>query len=162
MAGRTVRTVWRGGASTGSGFLELGDMKADYINLQASSLETSSARVETTPGSHESMAVAEGFYSSAEVDELLAAAYSTAFIRRLVAAVEAAGATSRSLVVFGDATLEDPEVSGSTSSITIAIYGEVEGIDAAGFNEAIASARDGSPYTKAFTEIDIRIAALLE
>jgi osmotically inducible protein OsmC len=161
MAGRTIRTVWRGDASTGSGFLELGDMKADHVDLQASSLETASARAETTAGSHQSMTVADGFYSGARADELLAAAYSAAFIRRLVGAVEEAGGTSRSVVIFADATLEDPEVPGSASTITIAIYGDAEGIDAAGFDEAVASARDGSPYTKAFSEIDIRIAALL-
>jgi osmotically inducible protein OsmC len=146
MPTRTARTAWNGTLQEGSGQVEL-----------------SSSRVGTYEVSFPKRA-AEDAGGTTSPEELIAAAHSTCFAMQLSANVAEAGGTPHALEVRADVSLGPDEERGGfmLTGITLTVRGEVEGLDAAGFEKAAQAARADCPVSKALTGVDIRLDAALE
>ena len=77
-------------------------------------------------------------------EELIAAAHSSCYAMQLSANIAEAGGTGFSITVM-----------------TLTGLGEVEGLDAAGFEKAAQAAKDGCPVSKALTGTTITLDAAL-
>jgi len=82
---------------------------------------------------------------------------------QLSANVAAAGGTPQSLEVSADVTLGPDEGDGGfrLTGIVLKVVGEVEGLDAAGFEKAAQEAKAGCPVSKALAGVDITLEASL-
>ena len=146
MPTRTARTAWDGGLQDGSGQVEL-----------------SSSKVGTFDVSFPRRAAEEaGGYTSPE--ELIAAAHSSCFAMQLSANIAAEGGTPVSLEVTADVTLGPDSSDGGfkLTGITLTVTGEVDGLDAAGFQKAAEAAKAGCPVSKALTGVEITLKASLD
>jgi osmotically inducible protein OsmC len=77
--------------------------------------------------------------------------------------IAAAGGTPVALDVQADVTLgPDPAGGFRLTGITLTVRGEVEGLDAAGFEQAAQAAKAGCPVSKALTGVEITLDAALE
>jgi osmotically inducible protein OsmC len=82
---------------------------------------------------------------------------------QLSANIAQAGGTPQSLEVQADVSLgPDPAGGFRLTGITLTVRGEVEGLDAAGFEKAAQEAKAGCPVSKALTGVDITLDAALE
>jgi osmotically inducible protein OsmC len=83
---------------------------------------------------------------------------------QLSANIAQAGGTPESLEVTADVTLGPDRENGGfrLTGITLTVRGEVEGLDAAGFEKAAQEAKAGCPVSKALTGVDITLDAALE
>jgi osmotically inducible protein OsmC len=97
-------------------------------------------------------------------EELVAAAHSACFAMSLSNEVAKAGGTPVALEVGADVTLgPDPAGGFRISGIKITVRGEVEGLDADGFQKAAQAAKSGCPISKALAGVDdISLDASLE
>ena len=78
--------------------------------------------------------------------------------------VAQAGGTPQSLEVTADVTLGPDKERGGfmLTGIRLTVRGEVEGLDAAGFEKAAQAAKAGCPVSKALTGVEISLDAALE
>ena len=145
MPTRTARTAWEGGLQDGSGQVELSSSKVGTYDVSFPRRAADDAGGTTSP------------------EELIAAAHSACYAMQLSNEIAEAGGTPVSLDVKADVSLgQDKERGGfQLTGITITVRGEVEGLDAAGFQKAADAAKAGCPVSKALTGVEITLDAAL-
>ena len=146
MPTRTARTAWNGTLQEGSGQVELSSSKVGTYEVSFPKRAAEDADGTTSP------------------EELVAAAHSACFAMQLSANIAQAGGTPQSLEVKADVSLGPDDANGGfrLTGITLTVRGEVEGLDAAGFEKAAQEAKAGCPVSKALTGVDISLDAALE
>src|SRR3954451_13269178 len=139
MPTRTARTAWNGSLQEGSGQVELSSSKVGTYEVNFPKRAAEDAGGTTSP------------------EELIAAAHSACFAMSLSNAIAQAGGTPESLEVAADVTLGPDQQNGGfrLTGIRLTVRGEVEGLDAAGFEKAAQEAKAGCPVSKALTGVDI-------
>jgi lipoyl-dependent peroxiredoxin len=143
MATRTARTSWTGSLMEGSG----------QVALTSSNVGTFDV---TFP--RRTAEEAEG----TSPEELIAAAHSSCFAMQLSGLIGEAGGTVKSLDVTADVKLApDPAGGLHITEILLTVRGEVDGLDAAGFQEAAEGAKDTCPVSKALKAVSIGLEASL-
>jgi lipoyl-dependent peroxiredoxin len=138
MATRTARTDWNGTLQDGSGRTELTSSGVGTFDVSWPKRTSDGAGGSTSP------------------EELIAAAHSSCFSMALSNEIAKAGGTPRSLQVTAEVTLDLSSGATITSS-RLTVDGEVEGLDAAGFEKAAQAAKAGCPVSKALSAIDITL-----
>jgi len=138
MAIRTARTDWTGTLQDGSGRVELVTSGVGTFDVSWPTRTSEGAEGSTSP------------------EELIAAAHSSCFSMALSNEIAKAGGTPRSLRVTAEVTLDLSSGATITSS-KLSVDGEVEGLDAAGFQQAAEAARVGCPVSKALGAIEISL-----
>jgi osmotically inducible protein OsmC len=138
MAIRTARTDWNGTLQDGSGRTELTSSGVGTFDVSWPRRTGNTADGVTSP------------------EELIAAAHSSCFSMALSNEIAKAGGTPRSLQVSAEVTLDLSSGATITSS-KLTVDGEVEGLDAAGFEKAAEAAKAGCPVSKALGGIDISL-----
>ena len=138
MAIRTARTDWNGTLQDGSGRTELVSSGVGTFDVSWPKRTADGAGGTTSP------------------EELIAAAHSSCFSMALSNEIAKAGGTPRSLQVTADVTLDLSSGATITSS-KLTVTGEVEGLDAAGFEQAALAAKAGCPVSKALSGLDISL-----
>lgn len=145
MPTRSARTAWNGTLEQGAGQVELSSSKVGTYDVSFPKRAADEAGGTTSP------------------EELIAAAHSSCFAMQLSAFIAEAGGTPQSLDVTADVTLgPDPAGGFAISGIALTVRGEVEGLDAAGFEAAAQKAKEGCPVSKALTGTTITLDAGLE
>ncbi len=146
MPTRTARTAWNGTLETGSGQVELTSSKVGTYTVSFPKRAADDAGGTTSP------------------EELIAAAHSSCYAMQLSALIAAAGGTPQSLDVKADVSLGPDKADGGfrLTGIALTVRGEVEGLDAAGFEKAAQDAKAGCPVSKALTGVDITLDAQLD
>jgi osmotically inducible protein OsmC len=145
MPTRTARTAWNGTLQDGSGQVELSSSKVGTYEVSFPKRAADDAGGTTSP------------------EELIAAAHSACFAMQLSANVAEAGGTPQALDVRADVSLgPDPAGGFRLTGIKLTVRGEVEGLDAAGFQQAADAAKAGCPVSKALAGVDITLDAALE
>ncbi len=143
MATRTARTAWKGGLMDGTGQVELSSSHAGTFDV------TFPRRIADA---------AEG----TSPEELIAAAHSSCFAMQFSAILAEAGGTPVTLDVTADVTVEpDPAGGLHITTIHLTVSGQVDGLDAAGFEAAAANAKATCPVSKALTGVEITVDATL-
>ena len=145
MPTRTARTAWAGSLQEGSGKVEL-----------------TSSGIGTYEVSFPKRAAddADGFTSP---EELIAAAHSSCYAMQLSALIGQAGGTVHSIDVQADVSLgPDPAGGFRLTGIKLTVRAELDGLDAAGFDEVANAAKAGCPVSKALTGVPITLDAALE
>src|SRR6201995_4793567 len=144
MPTRTARTGW-------TGTLEQGVGKVELTSSKLATFEVSFPRRAAED--------AGGFTSP---EELIAAAHSSCYAMQLSALIAQAGGTPQALDVTADVTLgPDPAGGFQISGIVLTVEGEVDGLDADGFQKAAEAAKAGCPVSKALTGTTITLKASL-
>src|ERR1700754_2114563 len=121
MPTRTARTAWNGTLEQGSGQVELtsSGVGTYHVSFPRRTAEEGDAGGATSP------------------EELIAAAHSSCFAMQLSALIAQAGGTPQSLEVTARVTLgPDPEGGFAITGIALTVRGDVEGLDASGFEKA--------------------------
>jgi lipoyl-dependent peroxiredoxin len=136
MAIRTARTAWNGTLQEGSGQVELSSSKVGTFNVSFPKRTADAADGTTSP------------------EELVAAAHSSCFSMALCHEIAEAGGTPQSLEVSADVTLGQTDGAPTITSIALTVRGEVEGLDADGFQKAAQAAKVGCPVSKALAAVD--------
>jgi osmotically inducible protein OsmC len=146
MPTRTARTAWNGTLQDGSGQVELSSSKVGTYEVSFPKRAADDAGGTTSP------------------EELIAAAHSACFAMQLSADIAEAGGTPQSLEVSADVTLGPDKDNGGfrLTGIRLTVRGEIEGLDAAGFEKAAQSAKAGCPVSKALTGVEITLDAALD
>src|SRR5690348_8600699 len=146
MPTRTARTAWNGTLQEGSGQVELHSSGVGTYEVSFPKRAADDAGGTTSP------------------EELIAAAHSACFAMQLSANIAQAGGTPQALEVQADVSLGPDEENGGfrLTGITLTVRGEVEGLDAAGFERAAQEAKAGCPVSKALTGVEISLDAALE
>jgi len=145
MPTRTARTAWTGGLQDGSGRVEL-------VSSQLATYDVSFPK-----------RAAENADGTTSPEELIAAAHSSCFAMQLSSRVAAAGGTPVALEVQADVSLgPDPAGGFRLTGIHLTVRGEVEGLDADGFENAAQEAKAGCPVSKALTGVEITLDAALK
>ena len=145
MPTRHARTAWNGGLQDGSGQVELTDSKVGTYDVSFPKRAADEAGGATSP------------------EELIAAAHSACYAMQLSNEIAEAGGTPVSLEVSADVTLGPDKDRGGfqLTGIVLKVRGEVEGLDAAGFQKAADAAKVGCPVSKALTGVEISLDAAL-
>jgi osmotically inducible protein OsmC len=145
MPTRTARTAWTGTLQEGSGQVELTSSQLATYDVSFPRRAADDAEGVTSP------------------EELIAAAHSACYAMSLSGGIVAAGGTPVALDVQADVTLgPDPAGGFRLTGITLTVRGEVEGLDAAAFEQAAQAAKAGCPVSKALTGVEITLDAALE
>jgi osmotically inducible protein OsmC len=145
MPTRTARTAWTGTLEQGSGQVELTSSQLATYDVSFPKRAAEDANGTTSP------------------EELIAAAHSACYAMSLSSLVAKAGGTPVALDVQADVTLgPDPAGGVRLTGIKLTVRGEVEGLDAGGFEQAAQEAKAGCPVSKALTGVDITLDAALE
>ena len=145
MPTRTARTAWTGSLQQGSGQVELSSSKVGTYEVSFPKRAAEDADGTTSP------------------EELIAAAHSACYAMSLSSEVARAGGTPVALDVRADVTLgPDPAGGFRLTGIQLTVRGEVENLDAEGFQQAAATAKAGCPVSKALTGVEITLDAALE
>jgi osmotically inducible protein OsmC len=146
MPTRTARTAWNGTLQEGSGQVELTSSRVGTYEVSFPKRAADDAGGTTSP------------------EELIAAAHSACFAMQLSANVAEAGGTPQALDVTAEVTLGPDEERGGfmLTGIRLMVRGEVDGLDAAGFEKAAQAAKAGCPVSKALTGVEITLDAALE
>jgi len=131
MAIRTARTAWNGTLPEGSGQVELSSSKVGTFDVSFPKRTADDADGTTSP------------------EELVAAAHSACFSMALSYEIAKAGGTPQSLEVSADVTLGQKDGAPTITRITLTVRGEVEGLDAAGFEQAAQAAKAGCAVSRA-------------
>ena len=141
MPTRSARTAWTGSLETGQGQVELTSSKIGTYDVSFPKRAADDAGGTTSP------------------EELIAAAHSACYAMQLSALIAEAGGTPQSLEVTADVSLGPDEANGGfqLTGITLHVTGEVEGLDAAGFEKAAQDAKAGCPVSKALTGVEITL-----
>ncbi|HEX5561676.1 MAG TPA: OsmC family protein [Nocardioidaceae bacterium] len=144
MPTRTARTAWNGTLQDGSGQVELSSSGVGTYEVSFPKRAAENADGTTSP------------------EELIAAAHSACYAMQLSAFVAEAGGTPQSLDVKADVSLgPDPDGGFRLTGITLTVEGEVDGLDADGFEQAAQKAKAGCPVSKALTGVEITLKASL-
>jgi lipoyl-dependent peroxiredoxin len=145
MPTRSAHTAWNGTLQEGSGQVELSSSKVGTYSVSFPKRAADDAGGTTSP------------------EELIAAAHSACFAMQLSANVAEAGGTPGSLDVTADVSLGPDKDNGGfrLTGILLTVRGQVEGLDAAGFEKAAQEAKAGCPVSKALTGVEIRLDAAL-
>jgi osmotically inducible protein OsmC len=144
MPTRTARVAWTGTLEEGSGKVELSSSNVGTFDVSFPRRAAEDAEGVTSP------------------EELIAAAHSSCYAMALSAEIARAGGTPQALDVSADVTLRlDPEGGFRISGIKLTVRGEVEGLDAAGFDKAAQAAKVGCVVSKALTGTTITLDASL-
>jgi osmotically inducible protein OsmC len=144
MPTRTARTAWNGTLQEGSGQVELSSSKIGTYEVSFPKRTADEAGGTTSP------------------EELIAAAHSACFAMALSSEIGKAGGTPQSLEVSADVTLGQKDGAPAITGITLTVRGEVDGLDADGFEKAAQAAKAGCPVSKALTGTEITLDAALE
>jgi lipoyl-dependent peroxiredoxin len=145
MPTRTSRTAWTGTLQEGSGQVELSSSKLATFDVSFPKRAAEHADGTTSP------------------EELIAAAHSACYAMSLSGGIASAGGTPIALDVQADVTLgPDPAGGFRLTGILLTVRGEVEGLDAAAFEQAAQAAKAGCPVSKALTGVEITLDASLE
>jgi lipoyl-dependent peroxiredoxin len=145
MPTRSARTAWNGTLREGSGQVELSSSKVGTYEVSFPKRAAEEAGGVTSP------------------EELVAAAHSACYAMSLSNGIAQAGGTPVALDVRADVTLgPDPAGGLHLTGIKLTVRGEVEGMDAAGFDKAANEAKLGCPISKALSAVDITLDAALE
>jgi lipoyl-dependent peroxiredoxin len=145
MPTRTARTAWNGGLADGSGQVELTSSGVGTFEVSFPKRAADDAGGATSP------------------EELIAAAHSSCYAMQLSHLIAEAGGKPVALDVRADVSLgPDPAGGFRLTGIVLTVRGEVEGLDAAGFDAAAQAAKAGCPVSKALTGVDITLNAALE
>lgn len=145
MPTRTARTAWNGSLETGEGQVELTSSGLATYDVSFPKRAAEEAGGSTSP------------------EELLAAAHSACYAMQLSAMLGQAGGTVHELDVKADVSLgQDPAGGFRLTGIALTVRGEVEGVDAAGFEAAAQDAKTSCPVSKALTGVEITLDAQLE
>ncbi|WP_149203729.1 OsmC family peroxiredoxin [Actinotalea subterranea] len=144
MATRTARTAWNGTLADGGGQVELTSSRVGTFDVSWPKRVADDADGTTSP------------------EELVAAAHSSCFAMQLSALIGQAGGTPHSLEVRADVSIApDPAGGFHIDGITLTVRGEVEGLDAAAFEQAAQEAKAGCPVSKALAGVSISLDAAL-
>ena len=145
MPTRTARTAWTGNLQDGSGQVELTSSGLATFDVSFPKRAAEDANGATSP------------------EELIAAAHSSCYSMPLSNLVAEAGGTPQALDVTADVTLgPDPAGGFRLTGIKLTVRGEVDGLDADGFEKAAQAAKAGCPVSKALTGVEITLDAALE
>lgn len=145
MPTRTARTAWSGSLQQGSGKVELSSSGIGTYEVSFPKRAADNAEGTTSP------------------EELIAAAHSACYAMQLSALIGNAGGTVHSLDVQADVSLgADPAGGFRLTGIKLTVRGEVDGLDAAGFDDAATTAKAACPVSKALTGVEITLDAALE
>ncbi|MCF6509894.1 OsmC family protein [Blastococcus sp. MG754426] len=144
MPTRTARTAWNGTLQEGSGQVELSSSKVGTYEVSFPKRAADEADGTTSP------------------EELIAAAHSACFAMALSSEIGKAGGTPQSLEVSADVTLGQRDGAPTITGVKLTVRGEVEGLDADGFDKAAQAAKAGCPVSKALTGTEITLDAALE
>ena len=145
MPTRTAHTAWNGTLQEGSGRVELASSKVGTYEVSVPKRAADDASGTTSP------------------EELIAAAHSACFAMQLSANVAEAGGTPGALDVTAEVSLGPDKENGGfrLTGILLTVRGQVDGLDAAGFEKAAQAAKAGCPVSKALTGVEIRLDAAL-
>jgi osmotically inducible protein OsmC len=144
MPTRTARTAWTGTLMEGSGQVELSSSKVGTFEVSWPKRAAEDADGTTSP------------------EELVAAAHAACYAMSLSGGIARGGGTPIALDVRADVSIgPDPAGGFHLTGITLTVRGEVEGLDAAAFQEAAAAAKAGCPISKALTGVEITLDAAL-
>lgn len=144
MPTRTARTSWTGTLDEGSGKVELTSSQLATYDVSFPARAADDAGGTTSP------------------EELIAAAHSSCYAMQLSALIAEAGGTPTALDVQADVSLgPDPAGGFQLTGIKLTVRGQVEGIDAAGFEKATEGARTSCPVSKGLTGVEITLDAAL-
>ncbi|MDT4922318.1 MAG: lipoyl-dependent peroxiredoxin [Pseudonocardiales bacterium] len=145
MPTRTARTAWNGTLMEGSGQVELSSSKVGTFEVSWPKRAAEDADGTTSP------------------EELVAAAHAACYAMSLSGGIARAGGTPIALDVRADVSIgPDPAGGFHLTGIKLTVRGEVEGLDAAAFQEAAVAAKAGCPISKALTGVEITLDAALE
>ena len=146
MPTRTARTAWNGTLQEGSGQTELTSSGLGTFDVSWPRRTADDAEGVTSP------------------EEFIAAAHASCFSMALSGVIAKAGGSPQSLDVTADVGFGPDEERGGymITGITLTVRGEVEGLDAAGFEKAAQEAKVGCPVSKALTGVEITLDATLE
>jgi lipoyl-dependent peroxiredoxin len=146
MATRTARTAWNGTLQEGSGQVELSSSKLGTYEVSWPKRTSETADGTTSP------------------EELIAASHSACFSMALSGEIAKAGGTPQSLEVTADVDFGPDKERGGfmITGIKLTVRGEVDGLDAAGFEQAAQAAKIGCPVSKALTGVEITLDAALD
>ena len=139
MPTRTARTAWNGTLQEGSGQVELSSSRVGTYDVNFPQRAADDAGGVTSP------------------EELIAAAHSACFAMSLSNEIGKAGGTPQALDVTADVTLGRDDSGLAITTIKLTVRGEVEGLDADGFQQAAQAAKVGCPVSKALTGVDISL-----
>ena len=145
MATRTARTAWNGSIQEGSGQVELTSSGVGTFEVSFPKRTADAAEGTTSP------------------EELIGAAHTACYAMALSGEIGRAGGTPQSLDVRADVTLgSDPAGGFRISEIALTVRAEVEGLDAAAFEQAAQAAKAGCPVSKALAGTTITLDAALD
>jgi osmotically inducible protein OsmC len=145
VATRTARTDWHGTLQDGSGRTELVSSGLGTFDVSWPKRTSDSADGTTSP------------------EELIAAAHASCFSMALSGVIAKSGGTPKRLDVTADVDFGPDDARGGfmITGITITVRGDVEGLDAEGFEKAAQDAKVGCPVSKALTGVEISLDAAL-
>lgn len=144
MPTRTARTAWNGSLQDGSGQTELSSSQVGTYDVSFPKRAADEAGGTTSP------------------EELIAAAHSACFAMALSNEIGKAGGTPQALDVTAEVTLGQVDGAPAITTIALTVRGEVDGLDAAGFEQAAQAAKTGCPVSKALSAVEITLDAALE
>ena len=140
MPTRTAKTAWTGSLQQGSGRVELVSSGVGTYDVSFPKRAADDADGTTSP------------------EELIAAAHSACYAMSLSNEVAQAGGTPRTLDVEAAVSLgADPAGGFRLTGIVLTVSGEVDGLDASGFEAAANKAKVGCPVSKALAGVDISL-----
>jgi osmotically inducible protein OsmC len=144
MPTRTARVAWTGTLEQGSGKVELSSSGIGTYDVSFPKRAAEKADGTTSP------------------EELIAAAHASCYAMALSGEIAGAGGTPQALDISADVTLgPDPAGGFAITGIKLTVVGEVDGLDAAGFEAAAQKAKAGCPVSKALTGTTITLEASL-
>jgi lipoyl-dependent peroxiredoxin len=144
MPSRITSTHWTGGLNDGAGVTSLVSSGVASFDINFPRRAADDAEGVTSP------------------EELIAAAHSACYAMQLSALIERAGGTPRTMDVSAEVGLApDPAGGFRISSIALSVRADVEGLDAATFQEVADSAKASCPVSKALTGTTITLDAAL-
>ena len=144
MPTRTARTAWNGTLQEGAGQVELSSSKVGTFEVSFPKRSADEAGGTTSP------------------EELIAAAHSSCYAMALSNEVGKAGGTPQALDITAEVTLGQVDGAPTITKIALTVRGEVDGLDADGFQQAAQAAKVGCPVSKALAAVDISLDAALE
>jgi osmotically inducible protein OsmC len=144
MPTRTARTAWNGTLQEGSGQVELSSSRIGTYEVSFPKRTADEAGGTTSP------------------EELIAAAHSSCYAMALSHEIGKAGGTPQALDVSATVTLGQKDGASAITGIALTVRGEVDGLDAEGFEKAAQAAKVGCPVSKALAAVDITLDAALE
>ena len=144
MPTRTARTAWNGTLQEGAGQVEFSSSKVGTFEVSFPKRAADEAGGTTSP------------------EELIAAAHSSCYAMALSSEIGKAGGTPQALDITAEVTLGQVDGAPTITKIALTVRGEVDGLDADGFQKAAQAAKVGCPVSKALAAVDITLNAALE